>query len=161
MIGLVVFLILLATNVISIPSAQESDQQGCEYGPVWDNAGLCAQTPADAMPPILNPYIYCHGGYDGPFLHDWGLICVSELENLNGVMSSSSEWLSPEAVNDALNSAPTSTVCKSFLVDGICYESRSRATISVLRYTTGTINMYPNSLYKVEIYSNPQPTSTP
>lgn len=52
---------------------------------------------------ILYPYIYCYGGYDSPHLHDWGLRCTVNLENEDGVMTSSTEWLSPEAISDALD----------------------------------------------------------
>lgn len=76
----------------------------------------------------LYPRIYCRGGTDGPWLNDWGLKCTVELENFNGVIASSSEWLSPEAVSDALNSNPqilaTSTiedsnVCTGMMVDEV------------------------------------------
>lgn len=53
------------------------------------------------------------------------------------------------------NATTINTTCNAFWADGTCYESRSRATFSVEQDTTGTINLYPNALYTIEIYSNP------
>jgi hypothetical protein len=58
---------------------------------------------------ILYPQLYCKGGSDGPYFHDWGLCSTVTLENYDGQIASSTEWLSPEAISDALSSQPTGT----------------------------------------------------
>jgi hypothetical protein len=63
--------------------------------------------------------------------------------------------LFPPVPHTSPNIAPPSATCSSFWIDGTCYESRSRATMLVQQYTTGTINLYPDSLYRIEIYSKP------